>query len=134
MLNINRADVDQMVGIIEYILSNEDKVTVDKLLKECNLTFEEYRLMSVLAMPAIRRKNDLSNMRARAAYYKGVYIQAKNELDKVNEALMTAKEYLNRHFSQKPRPVIKTAEQEAAENGDCDDTSRNDEEPDNPDR
>ena len=121
MLNINRADVEQIVGIIEYILLHENTVTIDQLMKDCNLTFEEYRLMSALCMPAIRRKNDLGNMRARAAYYKGMYTQTKAELDKVNEAMRTAKDYLDRRFSQKPRPVIKNEEE--AEDGYGDDSS-----------
>ena len=100
MLNINRADVEQMVKIIEYILDKEDKVTVDQLMKDNGLTFEEYRLMSALAMPAIRRKNDLSRVKTKGAYYKGVYIREKHERERLEDALRIAHDYLNRYFKE----------------------------------
>ena len=100
MLNINRADVEQMVKIIEYILDNEDKVSVDQLMKDNGLTFEEYRLMSALAMPAIRRKNMYSNIRAKGAYYKGVYLKEKNARERLEDALRMAHDYLNRYFKE----------------------------------
>lgn len=103
MLNINRADVEQMVKIIEYILDNEDKVTVDQLMKDNGLTFEEYRLMSALAMPAIRRKNDLGRVKAKGAYYKGVYIREKHERERLEDALRMAHDYLNRYFKEDTR-------------------------------
>lgn len=126
MLNINKADVEQMVEIIEYILENDCKVSINHLLKDCNLTFDEYRLMSALSMPAIRRKNELGNMKARAAYFKGMYLKEKAEREKTDEVLRMAKDYLDRKFAIKPATVIKTAEQEAAEHGDCDNTFGND--------
>ena len=100
MLNINRADVDQMVKIIEYILDKEDKVTVDELMKDNGLTFDEYRLMSALAMPAIRRKNELSSVKAKGSYYKGAYIREKHERERLEDALWMAHEYLNRYFKE----------------------------------
>lgn len=103
MLNINRADVEQMVKIIEYILDKEDKVTVDQLMKDNGLTFEEYRLMSALAMPAIRRKNDLGRVKAKGAYYKGVYIREKHERERLEDALRMAHDYLNRYFKEDTR-------------------------------
>lgn len=103
MLNINRADVEQMVKIIEYILDNENKVTVDQLMKDNGLTFEEYRLMSALAMPAIRRKNDLGRVKAKGAYYKGVYIREKHERERLEDALRMAHDYLNRYFKEDTR-------------------------------
>lgn len=103
MLNINRADVEQMVKIIEYILDKEDKVTVDQLMKDNGLTFEEYRLMSALAMPAIRRKNDLGRVKSKGAYYKGVYIREKHERERLEDALRMAHDYLNRYFKEDTR-------------------------------
>jgi len=100
MLNINRADVDQMVKIIEYILDKEDKVTVDELMKDNGLTFDEYRLMSALAMPAIRRKNELSHVKAKGSYYKGAYIREKHERERLEDALRMAHEYLNIYFKE----------------------------------
>ena len=117
MLNVNKADVEQMVEIIEYILSNEGKVTVERLMKECNLTFDEYRLMSALCMPAIRRKNELVTMKSKAAYFKGAYTKEKAERKNMEQAMLMAKDYLDRKFASKQASVIKSEEQEAAENG-----------------
>ena len=100
MLNINRADVEQIIKIIEYILDKEDKVTVDQLMRDNGLTFEEYRLMSALAMPAIRRKNDLGRVKAKGAYYKGMYIREKHERERLEDALKMAHDYLNKYFKE----------------------------------
>lgn len=100
MLNVNRADVEQMVKIIDYILDNEDKVTVEQLMADCGLTFEEYRLMSALAMPAIRRKNEMARVRAKGSYYKGVYIREKHERERLEDAMRMAHDYLNRYFKE----------------------------------
>ena len=101
MLNANRADVDQMVKIIDYILENEDKVSVEQLMADCGLTFEEYRLMSALAMPAIRKKNEYKGAKVRAMYYKTAYAKEKAEREKLDDMLMTAKGWLDRQFRTK---------------------------------
>ena len=134
MLNINRADVEQLVEIMEYLLEKEGTVSVEKLMKDNGITFEEYRLVSALTMPAIRRKNELGSVKARCASYKGLYMREKAEHEKMEEVMRIAKDYLDRKLATKPQAVIKTAEQEAAENGNSDDTSGNDEESDNADR
>ena len=107
MLNVNRADVEQMVKIIDYILDNEDKVTVEQLMADCGLTFEEYRLMSALAMPAIRKKNEYKGARVRAMYYKTAYAKEKAEREKLDDMLMTAKGWLDRRFKERPVNEIK---------------------------
>lgn len=101
MLNINRADVEQMVKIIEYITENEEKVSVDKLLADCGLTFDEYRLMSALSMPTIRKKNDMRSWRSKAYVYKNLYNSEKQEREKLDDMLMTAKGWLDRRFKNK---------------------------------
>ena len=101
MLNVNRADVDQMVKIIDYILENEDKVSVEQLMADCGLTFEEYRLMSALSMPAIRKKNEYKGAKVRAMYYKTAYAKEKAEREKLDDMLMTAKGWLDRQFRTK---------------------------------
>ena len=101
MLNVNRADVEQMVKIIDYILENEDKVSVEQLMADCGLTFEEYRLMSALSMPAIRKKNEYKGAKVRAMYYKTVYNKEKAEREKLDDMLMTAKGWLDRRFRTK---------------------------------
>ena len=101
MLNVNRADVDQMVKIIDYILENEDKVSVEQLMADCGLTFEEYRLMSALSMPAIRKKNEYKGAKVRAMYYKTAYAKEKAEREKLDDMLMTAKGWLDRRFRNK---------------------------------
>lgn len=127
MLNVNRADVEQMVKIIDYILDNEDKVTVEQLMADCGLTFEEYRLMSALAMPAIRKKNEYKGAKVRDMYYKTVYNKEKAEREKLDDMLMTAKGWLDRRFKNK-------VEKEVALDGYGDNFDGNDEEPADADR
>ncbi len=100
MLNVNRADVEQMVKIIDYILKNEDRVSVEQLMADCGLTFEEYRLMSALAMPAIRKKNEYKGAKVRAMYYKTVYAKEKAEREKLDELLLMAKGYLDKRYKE----------------------------------
>ena len=126
MLNVNRADVDKMVKIIDYILENEDKVSVEQLMADCGLTFEEYRLMSALSMPAIRKKNEYKGAKVRAMYYKTAYAKEKAEREKLDEMLMMAKGWLDRRF--------KTVEKEVVQNGYGDDPEGNYEEPADVDR
>lgn len=119
MLNVNRADVAQMVRIIEYILDNESRVSVDQLMHDCGLTFEEYRMMSDLAMPAIKRRNMYLTMKAQMSYYRSAYNKAVDEREKLDEVLRVAQDFLARHFAPKPRAVVKNAEED--ENGESDD-------------
>ena len=100
MLNINRADVNQMVKIIEYITEKEEKVNVDKLLADCGLTFDEYRLMSALSMPTIRKKNDMRAWRSKAYVYKKLYNSEKQEREKLDELLLMAKGYLDKRYKE----------------------------------
>ena len=127
MLNVNRADVEQMVKIIDYILENEDKVSVEQLMADCGLTFEEYRLMSALSMPAIRKKNEYKGAKVRAMYYKTVYAKEKAEREKLDEMLMMAKGWLDRRFKNK-------AEKEVVLDGYGDDPEGDYEEPADADR
>lgn len=127
MLNVNRADVEQMVKIIDYILENEDKVSVEQLMADCGLTFEEYRLMSALSMPAIRKKNEYKGAKVRAMYYKTAYAKEKAEREKLDEMLMMAKGWLDRRFRNK-------VEKEVVPDGYGYDPDGNDEEPADADR
>jgi hypothetical protein len=127
MLNVNRADVEQMVKIIDYILDNEDKVTVEQLMADCGLTFEEYRLMSALSMPAIRKKNEYKGAKVRAMYYKTAYAKEKAVREKLDEMLMMVKGWLDRRFRNK-------VEKEVVPDGYGDDFDGNDEEPADADR
>jgi hypothetical protein len=100
MLNVNRADVEQMVKIIDYILENEDKVSVEQLMADCGLTFEEYRLMSALSMPAIRKKNEYKGMKVRATYYKAALERLRADDKELDGLLAAVKEYLDRRFKE----------------------------------
>lgn len=126
MLNINRADVEQMAKIIDYILDNGDKVSVEQLMADCGMTFEEYRMMCALAMPAIRKQNEYKGARVRAMYYKTAYGKEKAEREKLDEMLMMAKGWLDRRF--------RTVEKEVVLDGYGDDFEGNDEEPADADR
>lgn len=117
MLNINRADVEQMVKIIEYILDNESRVSIDQLMHDNGLTFEEYRMMSALAMPAIKRRNMYYTAKAQMNYYKSAYNKALDEREKLDEALKIAQDFLGRHFAPKPRAVVRNPEEADDGNG-----------------
>ena len=121
MQNISKKDVERMVGIIEYIVSNDTKVSVDQVMKDCDLTFEEYRLMSALAMPTIRRRNDYLSVKSMASRYKALWNQEKADRERTDEVLAVAKNYLDRRFAAKPKAVVKSVEEEAMEHGDDND-------------
>jgi hypothetical protein len=95
-----------MVKIIDYILENEDKVSVEQLMADCGLTFEEYRLMSALSMPAIRKKNEYKGAKVRAMYYKTAYAKEKAEREKLDDMMMTAKGWLDRRFRNKAEKEV----------------------------
>jgi hypothetical protein len=127
MLNVNRADVEQMVKIIEYITENEERSSVEQVMADCGLTFDEYRLMSRLSMPTIRKKNEYKGAKVRAMYYKTAYAKEKAEREKLDEMLMTAKGWLDRRFRNK-------VEKEVVLDGYGYDPDGNDEEPADADR
>ena len=120
MLNINRADVEQLVKMIEYLLDNESKVSIDQLMHDNGLTFEEYRLVSALAMPAIKRRNMYYTAKAQMSYYKSAYNKALDEREKLDDVLKLAQDFLERHFAPKPRAVVRNPE-EVPEDGDGND-------------
>ena len=124
MVKLTRKEIDELVYDMEYLLENEAKISVSELCKNLGITFEDYRTLSDLTMPAIRMKNEMGNVRMRAAYYKGVYTAAKNDLDKLDEVMHMAKCFLDRRYAQKPKPVMKSAsEQEDEYHGYSDDTA-----------
>ena len=73
MIEINRKDRQRIVRAIEYLVEHGDNKTVDDMLKQCGITFEEYRAICDIAMPTIRQHADVIIHKHRAAFYKGRY-------------------------------------------------------------
>lgn len=95
MVKLTKEDAKELVEFMEYLMDNESSITVEKLMKKYDISFEEYRLLCDLTMPAIRRKNELSNMKARATYYKTARNKYRDKLEKVEDALGMAHQYLH---------------------------------------
>lgn len=100
MLNVNRADVEQMVKIIEYITENEERSSVEQVMADCGLSFDEYRLMSRLSMPTIRKKNEYNGMKVRATYYKAALERLRVNDKELDGLLEAVKKYLDRRFKE----------------------------------
>ena len=87
MIEIDRKDRQRIVRAIEYLVEHGDNKTVDDMLKQCGITFEEYRVICDIAMPAIRQHADVIIHKHRAAFYKGRY----------NRKLKAAEELLKKY-------------------------------------
>ena len=72
-------------------------------MADCGLTFEEYRLMSALSMPTIRKKNEMRSWRSKAYVYKNLYNSEKQEREKLDELLLMAKGYLDKRYKEDKR-------------------------------
>lgn len=81
-MNIELKDRKKIVEVLEYLLEHESDTTVEKLMKDCGISFEEYRMVSDLAMPCERLKSELSSAVHRANYYKGLCYKLMRELGK----------------------------------------------------
>lgn len=128
MVKLTREQVKELVEAMEVFLAHEATMSVSDLMHKLGIDFEEYRVLSDLCMPAIRRKNEAMSYRVSASQYKGLYNREKLERVKTDEVLQVAYNYLYNRFSRKP--VIKTVEQEATENGEDSDPVGNDSESD----
>lgn len=59
MVKLTREQVKELVDAIEYMLAHEGTVSVATLMKELAIEdFDDYRNLSALCMPAIRKKNE----------------------------------------------------------------------------
>ena len=87
MIEIDRKDRQRIVRAIEYLVEHGDNKTVDDMLKQCGITFKEYRAICDIAMPAIRQHADVIIHKHRAAFYKGRY----------NRKLKAAEELLKKY-------------------------------------
>lgn len=94
MVKLTKSDVKELVAFMEFFLDKESTIKIEDLMAKYGITFEEYRLLCDLSMPAIRRKNELANMKARATYYKTSRDKLKDKLDKIDDALGMAHQYL----------------------------------------
>ena len=95
MVKLTKEDVKELVEFMEYLMDNESKIMIGQLMKKYDISFDEYRLLCDLTMPAIRRKNELSNMKARATYFKTDRNKYRDKLEKVEDALGMAHQYFH---------------------------------------
>jgi len=84
MIDISSKDRKRIVYAIEYLIAHGDTVTVNQMLKDCRITAKEYRVISDIAMPALRQHAERYTDRHRAAFYKGRY---NRKLDKAEDIL-----------------------------------------------
>ena len=125
MVKLTREQVKELVDAIEYMLAHEGTVSVATLMKDLEIEdFDDYRNLSALSMPAIRKKNEMMAFKVSAAQYKGLYNKERQERMVTDEMLRLAYDYLDRRFKSK-RPIVKTVEEDA-ENGEDNDSARND--------
>jgi len=87
VIDIDIKDRKRIVKAIEYLIEHGDNRTVGDMLKQCGITFEEYRAICDIAMPAIRQHADVIIHKHRAAFYKGRY----------NRKLKAAEELLKKY-------------------------------------
>ena len=72
MIDMSAQDIQRAVNAMEYILAHGQIRTIERTLKDCDITFREYRLLSELMMPAIRQQNEASIYKHSSTYYKGL--------------------------------------------------------------
>ena len=82
MLDLTKNDVDKIVDSIEYLVRYQDKRTVARMMKDCDLTFDEYRIVCDLAMPTIREHSDTLSAKHSLAYWKA---QLQNQVDRLTK-------------------------------------------------
>lgn len=120
MVKLTREQVKELVDAIEYMLAHEGTVSVATLMKELAIEdFDDYRNLSALCMPAIRKKNEMMAYKVSAAQYKGLYNKERQDRVVTDEMLKVAYDYLDRRFKSK-RPIVKTKEEDAEDGEDND--------------
>lgn len=92
MLNLTKEDAKRYKEMIYWLLENESKMTIDSMLKKFDLTFDEYRIVCDLAIPALASQNESRQMRAKATSIKMHYDKVKHQK---KEAESILKEALN---------------------------------------
>ena len=131
MVKLTREQAKDLVEKMEFFLDNEGTMTVSELMKKLDIEdFDDYRRLSELCMPAIRRKNDAVSYRVSAAQYKGLYHKERQDRVVIDEVLKAAMEYLERRFRNRKPVIIKPEEQEDVEDGEDNDPVGNDSESD----
>lgn len=127
MVKLTREQTKDLVEKMEFFLDNEGTMTVSELMKKLDIEdFDDYRRLSELSMPAIRRKNDVVSYRTSAAQYKGLYHKERQDRVVTDEVLKAAMEYLERRFRNRKPVIIKPEEQEDVEDGEDNDPVGND--------
>ena len=88
MIEISGQDRKKLIDAMEYLLNNSDRTTVAKMMKDCNLNFDEYRLVCDLCMPAIRQQSMFRSAKQSLNYYRGEFNKEVTRLTKRAERLL----------------------------------------------
>ena len=94
MLPVNRKQIDMLVNMMEYLMKNESTMEIEKLNADLGISFEEYRNLSALCMPAIRYKNQVNGLKQRYGTYKQMYRRLKGQMVYAEKALREAMKYV----------------------------------------
>lgn len=87
-MEMSKADRERIVYAIEYLLSYADTRPIARMQKDCGLTFDEYRLVCDLAMPAMRQQSLFRAAKQSLNYHKGVFNNEVRRLNKRAERLL----------------------------------------------
>lgn len=88
MIDISIVARKRIVNAIDCLLEFADRKSVSEMCHDCGLTFDEYRAVCDIAMPALRQKSDTLNVKFRFNTYKGIWRQKQRALEKRCERLL----------------------------------------------
>ena len=94
MIEMSNSDRKRAVNAMEYMIKHMDSVTIEQIMKDCNITFQEYRILSELMMPAVRSKSLQAHYRIKAGLYKRRIKDMNYKLAKANDALDNLNKYM----------------------------------------
>lgn len=84
MVVLNVDDIKSITDVIEYIVErNDDKISVKEVKKKFGLSSEEYEMCMDLAMPVIRKDNELRYVKAKLSLLPFVKSTLETALKKV---------------------------------------------------
>ena len=88
MFDISKDDRDRIVDAIEYLVRYQDMRTVARMMKDCNLTWDEYRIVCDLAMPTIREHSATLSAVHSMRYWKNLLTKQVEQLTKRCDRLL----------------------------------------------
>lgn len=90
MIEMSVVDRRRAVKAMEYLMEYGEKCDIGTLMHDCNITFEEYRVVSELAMPLLRVYSTRDNNRIRAGMYKGAFNRVMSKIGQLQVAVQSA--------------------------------------------